>query len=179
MAIGFKLDNDGDLSIGSDGHIPLLSTFQEAVKQRLQIKFRTFQTEWWLDVTFGIPWLRSANDTGTILGKGLSKPEIDAVLISEARKDPDVLEITNFVSTLNKFTRAYDVNFECVAREGLLRVNIPSLSPSEEVTYPIPSDSGLSPSCNVSPIAWAVDLHPIVHEDLPEALQPPYPWETP
>jgi hypothetical protein len=46
----------------------------------------------------------------------------------------------------------------------------------EEVTYDY-NPTLLTSSCNIDFDDWVLELHPIVHEDLPEALQSPYPWE--
>lgn len=159
--IGFKLNASGDIE-ASGGKISLLSTVQEAVRQRLEIKLRTFQGEYFLDTTYGIPYRQQ------IIGKGLSKPEIDALYIDVINQDPDVQRIVYFNSTYSPLTREYDTSFEVRVADELLRVNTINLTASEEIEYPVPDNSALQPSCDAVVIGkWACDLHHIVHCDLP------------
>ena len=160
--IGFKLNSAGDIE-ASDGKITLLSTIQEAVRQRLQIKLRTFQNEWFLDTTYGIPYRQQ------IIGKGLSKAEIDALYISEINSDPDVQRIVYFNSTYNPYSRLYDLDFEVRVLDELLRVDTASITASEEIDYPVPDNSALLPSCDApNALTYVCDIHKIVHCDLSE-----------
>ena len=166
--IGFKLNNAGDIE-ASDGKISLLSTVQEAVRQRLEIKLRTFQNEWFLDTTYGIPYRQQ------IIGKGLSKPEIDALYIDVINQDPDVQRIVYFNSTYSPLTREYDTSFEVRVADELLRVETLKQTPSEEIEYPVPDGSQLTPSCDAFAVgSYICDLHQIVHCDLPETGE--YTW---
>lgn len=159
--IGFKLNSHGDIEVVG-GEIPLLSTIQEAVIQRLNIKLKTFQGEWFLDTTYGIPYRQS------ILGKGLSIKERDSIYIKTINDDPDVNRIVYFNSTFNPTTRHYSVEFEVNVDDELLRTETANLLPAEEIEYPIPDGSALSPSCDGGNIAdLYCQLHTIVHCDLP------------
>lgn len=168
MTIGFKLNADGDISLDSDKKWNLLSTYQELVRQRLEITFRAFQTEWFLDTSFGMPYLKSFDGSATILGKGLSQRDIDALFISKIRKDPDVLSLESFSSVYNQYTRNYDVRMEVKTRDGLLRVDVPSIKPWDEIEYPTPEQTDLRPSCDFEFSQISNELHPIIHENLPE-----------
>jgi len=159
----FKLNDDGDISL-KDGAMYVINTFQDAVKQRLQIVFRTFQGEWWEDITYGMPYRDG------IIGKKYSKDEIDALYLSKITSDPDVLAVDSFVSTYNAYTREYDLDFEVRARQGNIRVNTYSLRPDQEIIYPV-IDTGITPSCEIEFYEWNSKLHPIIHEDLPAGGQ--------
>ncbi len=172
--IGFKLDTNGDLSLDSNKKWPLLKTYAEAVKQRLQIKMRSFRGEWFLDTSFGIPY-RDTGDGRAIIGKGYSKQEVDAIYLSEIRQDPDVTGIKYFVSNYNPINRMYDLNFEVTTIDGDLRVDAPSLYAWQEVTYEY-NPSALRSACDIDLFGWSDELHPIVHEDLPAGGQ--YTWIT-
>lgn len=174
MTIGFKLNADGDISLDTNKHWTLLSTYQELVRQRLEITFRTFQTEWFLDTSFGMPYLASFDGTATILGKGLSKDDIDALFVSKIRKDPDVLKLEAFSSTYNQYTRNYDVRMEVKTIDGLLRVDVPSIKPWDEVVYPTPEQTVLRPTCDFDLIAIDNELHPYVHYYAP--MGPTFGW---
>ena len=165
--IGFKLNSDGDI-YREDNKIAVLSTVQEYVRQRLQIKFRTFQTEWWLDQSFGMPYKANFEGGATILGKGMSKQDIDALFVLEARKEPEVIRIEYFNSKYNSSTRLYDVNFEVVTRDGLLRAEVVSLQPYEEDTYPTPNGSALKSACGFNALQDSVDIHETVHWYYPQ-----------
>lgn len=174
MTIGFKINEQGDISLDANKKWTILTTYQELVQQRLRTKFRAFQTEWFLDTSYGMPYLASSNGTATILGKGMSQADIDSLFVSEIRKDPDVLKLESFRSEYNKYTRSYDVVFDAVTRDGLLRVDILSSKPWEEVSYPTPEETTLRPTCDFDLIALDNELHPIVHYYMP--MGPAFGW---
>lgn len=144
--IGFKLDETTNDIVSSGGKITLLSTVQEAVRQRLDIKFNTFRGEWFLDTTYGMPYLQN------IVGKAPPKSTIDAIYISEINNDPEVIKIVYFDSLFDNSTRKYSTNFEVKVNDLQLRVpdtvvdtdgvnygsgDIPALQPSCEIQYNI------------------------------------------
>ena len=171
---GFKLNSDGDIDIDNSGKMLLLSTKQELVKQRLQIKLKTFKGEWWLDTTFGIPY-RDTGDGKAIIGKGFTQRDIDALYIAAINEDTDVNSIDYFHSEYDSVQRWYNLSFEVRVDDELLRSSSAAIKPWEEETYQY-NPNILSSSCNVNFNDWAVELHPIVHTDLEEALSPPYLW---
>ena len=134
----FKLGSDGDL-LFEDGKFTLLTTIQEAVRQRIQIRLQTFLGEYFLDTSVGLPYRQQ------IFNKGLSKVEVDALFIREINKDTDVIQVVDFSST--QVGRAYSLNFEVLTTDGLLRVNLPSITPNDEVEYSPANDFVISPSC--------------------------------
>lgn len=141
--IGFKLNADGDISTDVNGNINLLSTVQESVRQRLDIKLKTFQGEWFLDTTFGIPYRQQ------IIGKGLSIAERDAIYIKAIKEDRSVNRIVYFTSLYNPDTRFYSVDFEVNVDNTTLRSSTANLLPAEEIEYPIPDNFALEPSCQI------------------------------
>lgn len=169
---GFKLDANGDIEVDSNGKIQLLSTFQELVRQRLDIKLKTFRGEWFLDTTFGIPY-RDTGDGRAMIGKGFTSKDIDAIYIATIKEDPDVISIEYFNSNYNPIQREYDLSFEVKTKDGILSGSVFKQAWEEE-TYEYLSNN-ISPVSNLQ--QWSLDIHPIVHEDMPEALQPPYSWE--
>lgn len=171
---GFKLNSDGDIDVDNRGKMLLLATKQELVKQRLQIKLKTFKGEWWLDTSFGIPY-RDTGDGKAIVGKGLTKKDIDSIYIAAINEDQDVNSIEYFYSEYNSMQRIYNVSFEVRTSDELLTSLSAAMKPWEEETYSYNSTI-LSSSCNVDFSDWATELHPIVHTDLEAALAPPYAW---
>ena len=75
------------------------------VAQRLKIKLLTFQKEWYLDNTIGIPYFQ------TILTRGVSKATIDIIYQEAILADPDVVEIVEFNSIIDTAARSYQMSF--------------------------------------------------------------------
>jgi hypothetical protein len=160
--IGFKLNKQTHDIEAVGGKINLLSTLQESVRQRLDIKFKTWQGEWFLDTTFGISYRQQ------ILGKGRTKAEIDALYILEINNDPDVNRIVYFNSVFDVLKREYKLDFEVNVDDRQLRSIEAQLSPAEEIDYGDGDNISLQPSCNLNFLQYSLDLHPILHNDLPE-----------
>jgi hypothetical protein len=160
--IGFKLNKQTNDIEAVGGKITLLSTVQQAVRQRLSIKFKTFQGEYFLDTTYGLPYRQQ------IIGKGRTKAEIDALYILEINRDPEVRRVNYFNSVYDPIKRDYKLDFEVVVDDRLLRSNDAQLSASDEIDYGDGSNEALVPSCNLNFLQYSLDLHPILHEDLPE-----------
>lgn len=173
---GFKLNSDGDIEVDNSGKMLLLATKQELVKQRLQIKLKTFKGEWWLDTTYGIPY-RDTGDGKAIIGKGFTKKDIDALYIAAINEDPDVNSIEYFYSEYDSVHRMYNLSFEVKTSDEALRSYSAATHPWEEETYTY-SSTILSSSCDVNFEDWSTELHPIVHTDLEAALAPPYVWNN-
>ncbi len=143
---GFKLDANGDIEVDNNGKMLLLATKQELVKQRLQIKLKTFKGEYFLDTSYGIPY-RDTGDGKAIIGKGLTKKDIDAIYIATINTDQDVNSIEYFYSEYDSPQRYYNVSFEVKVDDQLLTSQISALHAWEEVTYTY-NQTLLSSSCN-------------------------------
>jgi len=74
------------------------------VAQRLRIKLQTYLGEWFLNTETGVPYYER------ILRKGVRKQDIDVIFQTLIREEPDVLEITEFSSTLSG-AREYELSF--------------------------------------------------------------------
>lgn len=141
----FKIDSDGDVII-SDGKFELLTTIQEAVRQRLSIGLKTFLGEYFLDTTVGIPYRQQ------IFNKNITPTEVDALFLKYIYTDDDVIKVVSFDSTYNQYTRKYDLDFEVLTTDGLLRVSLPNITTNDEVEYLAAGDFVVSPSCNLGNI---------------------------
>ena len=161
----FKLGDDGDILV-IDGKFELLNTIQEAVKQRLTITLRTFLGEYFLDISQGIPYRQQ------IFNKGITPKETDAIFLAKILEDRDVIKVTSFSSTYTSSNRGYDLNFEVLTTDGLLRVNLPSITPNDEVEYSAASDFVISPSCRTQGIMSGGDGDVITKSEskIPKAL---------
>lgn len=83
--------------------------FVQTVAQRLFILLRTIETEWFLDLTHGIPYL-------DWLGRKVPKQRIDTTLQQEILATLGVKEITYFNSTL--VNRQYSAQFRVRVTTG-------------------------------------------------------------
>ena len=83
--------------------------FVQTVAQRLFILLRTFEGEWFLDLTHGIPYW-------DWLGQKVSKQKVDSRLQQEILATIGVKEITYFNSTL--VNRQYSAQFRVRVRTG-------------------------------------------------------------
>ena len=82
-------------------------TFQyvDTVAQRLKIRLLTFQEEWFLDTTYGVPYFQR------ILGKKkVTKSSIDIIFQEQILLEPGVKELVEFNSTFSD--RQYSVKFK-------------------------------------------------------------------
>lgn len=78
--------------------------FTENVAQRLRIRLLTFEGEWFLDTTYGVPyWQR-------ILGQKPTKSAIDQILQQEVLSENGVKEIVSFTSSF--VNRQYSASFQ-------------------------------------------------------------------
>lgn len=78
--------------------------FTENVAQRLRIRMLTFEGEWFLDTTYGVPyWQR-------ILGQKPTKSAIDQILQQEVLSENGVKEIVSFTSSF--VNRKYSASFQ-------------------------------------------------------------------
>lgn len=84
--------------------------FTQTVAQRLSIRLKTFEGEWFLDTEYGVPyWQR-------ILGKKPTKSAVDQILQQEILEENGVKEITFFSSTLKN--RQYTASFKVKVING-------------------------------------------------------------
>lgn len=104
-----KLDSKGDLIL-SNCECLVTQELGEVVAQRLFIRLRTFYSEWFLNVDYGVPYLES------ILGHKVSKDVVDRIIQENIYKERGVSEIVSFSSSLNG--RSYSCTFRVRAEDG-------------------------------------------------------------
>lgn len=87
----------------------------EHTAMKIRQVFRSFQGEWWLDPTLGIPYHQS------ILGQ--KQPDLDAIraiYISALAAVPGVASIASLTTAFGNATRTYKVTFTAIADTGEL-----------------------------------------------------------
>lgn len=94
----FLLDSSGDLDL-STNDIQIVSGLA-AIRQELQIRFRFFLGEWFLNREEGVSYIRD------VLVKNPNEPQVLALLSEVARSTPGVEVIRSFLFDLDSATRA-------------------------------------------------------------------------
>ena len=103
-----------DYSYGQ-GSANYLVDSRQAVAQEVQTTLLLFQGEWFLDVTSGVPWLTQVVGVNTI-------PLYDQVIKNAILNVQGVTGIVNYVSTLNRATRALAVTATIDTQFGITQI---------------------------------------------------------
>lgn len=107
------LNSGGDLLI-ENGLLKITPTIQEATKQRLLIKMRTYLGEWYLDLSQGVPYFQ------TILRKGTPKDVVDTIFRTIIIEDENIRRIDKFSSRIQD--NIYFLDFTAVVETGQIVV---------------------------------------------------------
>lgn len=97
--IGLAIDPaTNDMHLDGDGNLALVRS-AEAVGQHIRQRLKTYEGEWFLDTTAGVPWLSE------ILGRRFDPALAEAVIKAEILATDGVTEITSFSVRFNEATR--------------------------------------------------------------------------
>lgn len=126
----------GDLDFGSPGSrgMSLVTTNHMSLRQRLFLRFAIWSGDWYFDETFGFPYR-------TFVGRKTVKSVLDGRIKSEVRQEPDVLDITDFDSTMDVLSRSYRCYFTVVTEEGE-EINLAFVG-ADEFFYPEPTEGNV------------------------------------
>jgi len=91
-----------DLHLDGNGHLAVV-TGAAAVAQHVRQRLKTFQGEWFLDTTAGVPWLAQ------LLGKQYDPALAEAVVKAEILNTHGVREITSFSVGFDHDSRALQI----------------------------------------------------------------------
>ena len=100
-----------------------ISTVQDGneVLQHVRTRLLTYQAEWFLDTTAGVPYLQS------ILIKPANLSATESIIKSEILQTPGVDGLSSFGLEFNKTTRTLNINFTAQTTygdvSGTLRMN--------------------------------------------------------
>ena len=117
-----KLDNDplsptfGDV-VYDNTQVTVTRNLAESVAQKLTIKLNTFLSEWFLNNEIGVPYYQQ------IFGKVKSKSSIDIIFQQQILAEPDVIEITEFNSSIGS-GRTYSISFRVRTTANQITDNI-------------------------------------------------------
>lgn len=105
-----KIDRDpnspdfGDL-VFKNATTPVTEDFTDSVAQRVYVMLRTFETEWYLNQTTGVPYLTE------ILGKKVDSNTVDRILQQKILEVQGVSDITGWASSVDD-NRVYKCRME-------------------------------------------------------------------
>ena len=109
-----ELDGTGDLDLTANDAVVL--TGIEAIRQELQIRYRYFLGEWFLDQEEGTPYFEH------ILKKNANDAQVRAVLLEVAKTTPGVVEVRSYAANLDGPTRVLTIALQLgvTTDEGLV-----------------------------------------------------------
>lgn len=134
-----KLGSDNDL-IMADGDLVLTTTRTEIAAQTLGITLKTYRGEWFLNTTFGVPYLQE------IIGVARKKDIVDRIFLAEIAKNIYIDTINSYKSYYDRDQRYY--NMDVVVTVGADTVTTSfNTQPSEEFIYPEAGDDNAAITC--------------------------------
>lgn len=110
MDILMDIDETRDL-IFANGDCPVTTFPVQVVAQRLFIRLRTFQGEWFYNTVYGVPYFQRIFTKTT-------KGAVDAIFQDQILSENGVKRITEFSSSLNAATRKYNLSFRVLTTDG-------------------------------------------------------------
>lgn len=142
MAVSFDLmlSSDNDLIFDDANDLVFTKKKSEIVMQRLGITLRTFQGEWFLDRSFGVPYLQE------IIGVARKKEVVNSILLSKIISDPDVRSVSDYKSSFDRYDRSYKLTATINLDEENIVYSFDIL-PSKEWIYPIPNPDDPRVTC--------------------------------
>lgn len=111
MSVDLKLDRNHDLALTKTGDVELINGVQR-VKQQIKVTLLTFLGEWFLNNTWGVPYLEK------IMIKSPNRAEIENVIRAKVRDVPGVTAVPSV-----------QVDIDAQARQG--RITLEDIQTSE------------------------------------------------
>lgn len=108
-----KLDQvSGDLVV-ENGDL-VLTTGEDAIRQHVQQRLRTFLGEWFLDTGVGVPWFQD------ILKKNPNPQIVDGLIQNEIIQTPGVVELLKYESDFDRSLRKLSVSVQFRTVTGVI-----------------------------------------------------------
>ena len=141
MSFDLYLDPYTNDLVVEDNDFKTTTTLAESLRQKLSITLKTWQGEWFLDTTYGTPYIQS------ILGKPRTQQEVDAIFLSVISDySSEIQSINEFNSNFDRRNREFNLDFDVTAIDGsTLAFGTPT--PNDEEVYPDPANIDLTPLC--------------------------------
>jgi hypothetical protein len=90
----------------------------DRVAQQIKINLLSFLGEWFLDVTYGVPYLEE------ILIKNPRMPSVETIIRSHINSIPDMIRIDALDLEWDRRTRFLRVDFQCTTNLGPIRDSV-------------------------------------------------------
>lgn len=113
MDLLWKRDGEVHDLVFVNGECPTTDGRSDNVAQRLYIRLRTFRSEWFLNVDYGVPWLEN------ILGHKVKKQTVDMIIQSQILSERGVKKLIKFESSFDRVRRVYECRFSVLTDEGV------------------------------------------------------------
>lgn len=156
----------GDLDVSSG--LKIIESNVVSLRQRLWMRFNIWSGDWYFDETFGFPYR-------TYLSKKVMKTVLDNKIKEVTRQEPDVLEIIEFNSAMDKISRSYQAFFEVLTKEQeIVRI---AFVGSDEYSYPTPEEGATILCDDEGWIPWGNKLYYLINFRLPRTGDATW-WNT-
>lgn len=156
----------GDLDVSSG--LKIIESNVVSLRQRLWMRFNIWAGDWYFDETFGFPYR-------AYLSKKVMKTVLDNKIKEVTRQEPDVLEIAEFHSSMDKVSRSYQAFFEVLTKEQeIVRI---AFVGTDEYSYPTPEEGATILCDDEGWIPWANKLYYLINFRLPRTGDATW-WNT-
>lgn len=118
MSVDLKLSRDHDLALSKTGDVELVDGIHR-IKQQIKVTLLTFLGEWFLDDTWGVPYLEK------IMVKSPSRAEIENVIRAKVRDVPGVTAVPHVQVEIDAQARQGRITLEDIqTSEGPVTVSV-------------------------------------------------------
>ncbi|KUE88877.1 hypothetical protein ASL20_09635 [Cupriavidus necator] len=113
MSFDIALSKSRDLDLSDGGDLSLVDG-AERIAQQIEVTLRAFLGEWFLDVSFGVPYLNK------VLVKGPDRAQLEAIFRARIGDVPGVTSVQRIDLLIDHAGRALAIEFEADTTEGLV-----------------------------------------------------------
>ncbi len=107
----YRNETTGDIDL-TNNLVRLTVSDAEEVRQKVEIRLRTFKGEWFMNINAGVPYFQS------LLKKGVSKSLIDTQIKTVTLATVGVIAIASFDSVIDLRQRTYTTTMTVTTSEG-------------------------------------------------------------
>jgi hypothetical protein len=113
MGFDLALSPSHDLDLSDAGDASLVDG-AERIAQQIKVTLLAFLGEWFLDVSFGIPYVES------VLVKGPDRAQLEAIFRAKIADVPGVRTVRRIALLIDHAGRAMQIDFEADTDAGLI-----------------------------------------------------------
>ncbi len=111
------ITDDGDFEHDSTTNNLKIVDGREEIRQIILANLETFEGEWFLDTTIGVPWFSE------ILQKNISLNKVDGIIIGVISSSRGVVSLLSYESSVDAKARTYSMEFVAQTAYGILNFN--------------------------------------------------------